>query len=64
MLACSGRPDALADALEPLLLASALREQIGETGRERYLQEYTDVALRKRFFEQFEEILQGKARSG
>lgn len=64
MLARSGRPEDLADALEPLLLSSELREQIGEAGRERYLQEYTDAALRKRFFARFEEILQGKARGG
>jgi glycosyltransferase involved in cell wall biosynthesis len=64
VLARSGQPQDLADALEPLLLSSALREQVGEAGRERYLQEYTDAALRKRFFARFEEILQGKARSG
>jgi glycosyltransferase involved in cell wall biosynthesis len=60
MLAHSGQPDALANALEPLLVSPALREQLGRAGRERYLQEYTDAAMRKRFFQSFEEILQRK----
>ncbi len=64
MLARSGQPDALADALQPLLVSPELRKQIGEAGRERYLREYTDAAMRRRFFEHCEEILQGKTRSG
>ncbi len=63
VLARSGQPDALADALEPLLLSSALRAQIGEAGRERYLQEYTDAAMRGRFFRNFEELVEGKDRT-
>jgi glycosyltransferase involved in cell wall biosynthesis len=64
MLARSGQPDALADALEPLLVSSALREQIGAAGRERYMQEYTDAAMRKRFFARFEEVLEGGTGGG
>jgi glycosyltransferase involved in cell wall biosynthesis len=57
MLARSGDPEALADALEPLLVSPELREQIGRAGRERYLQEYTDAAMRRRFFHQLETLL-------
>ncbi len=61
MLASSGQPEALADALEPLLASAELREQIGEAGRERYLQEYTDAAMCRRFFHQFEQIVERKS---
>jgi glycosyltransferase involved in cell wall biosynthesis len=60
MLASSGQPDALADALEPLLASTELRRQIAEAGRERYLQEYTDAAMRRRFFHQFEQLVEAK----
>jgi glycosyltransferase involved in cell wall biosynthesis len=61
MLARSGGPEDLADALEPLLDSPALRRSIGVAGRERFLQEYTDVALRRRFFETFETIARSRA---
>ncbi|HYM46138.1 MAG TPA: glycosyltransferase [Solirubrobacteraceae bacterium] len=54
MLAASGEPAALADALEPLLASPALRSELGEAGRERFLKDFTDVALRKRFFHELE----------
>jgi glycosyltransferase involved in cell wall biosynthesis len=57
MLARSGEPDALADALEPLLSSPELRAAIGAAGRARFMQDFTDVALRKRFFESLEELL-------
>jgi glycosyltransferase involved in cell wall biosynthesis len=60
MLARSGQPEALADALEPLLVSADLREQIGRAGRERYEQEYTDAAMRKRFFRELEAVAQSK----
>jgi len=63
-LARSGEPQALADALEPLLGSPQLRARLGAAGRERYLQEYTDAALRERFFARFEEILERKAGRG
>jgi glycosyltransferase involved in cell wall biosynthesis len=62
VLARSGRPEDLADALQPLLLSAELREQIGRNGRERYLEEYTTAALRRRFFSSLEEVVQGRRR--
>jgi glycosyltransferase involved in cell wall biosynthesis len=56
MLARSGSPQDMADALEPLLVSRELREQIGRAGRERYLEEYTTAALRRRFFAEFERV--------
>jgi glycosyltransferase involved in cell wall biosynthesis len=50
MLAQSGDPEDLAAALQPLLTSSALRLELGRAGRERFMRDYTDVALRKRFF--------------
>ncbi len=61
MLARSGAPEDLADALEPLLVSPQLRAQIGDTGRERYLEEYTDTAMRRRFFAEFERVLGDRA---
>lgn len=60
ILAQSGEASALADALEPLLASPALRQEIGQAGRERFLQEFTDVALRKRFFHQFDALVEQK----
>ncbi len=57
MLARSGAPEALADALEPLLDSTQLRQTIGRAGRERFLAEFTDVALRRRFFENFQALV-------
>ncbi|HVR05492.1 MAG TPA: glycosyltransferase [Solirubrobacteraceae bacterium] len=62
LLARSGDPAALADALEPLLQAPALREQLGVAGRERFLQDFTDAAMRGRFFAQLESIAGAPAR--
>jgi len=60
MLARSGEPAALADALEPLLASRELRERLGAAGREVYAREYTDAAMRRRFFARFEEVVQGR----
>jgi glycosyltransferase involved in cell wall biosynthesis len=57
LLAASGEPAALADALEPLLLSAELRETVGRAGRERFEREFTDVAMRARFFGQLEALL-------
>lgn len=58
VLARSGEPAALADAIEVLLLASPeSRRAIGRAGRERFLSEFTDVALRKRFFRQLHTLV-------
>ncbi|MCW3019082.1 MAG: hypothetical protein JWN10_1390 [Solirubrobacterales bacterium] len=56
VLARSGAPDALADALEPLLSSRELRRALGEAGRDRFLREYSDVAMRRRFFTALEEL--------
>jgi glycosyltransferase involved in cell wall biosynthesis len=57
VLARSGSPEALADALQRLLASAELRAQIGQAGRERYMAEYTTAALRERFFARLEEVL-------
>jgi glycosyltransferase involved in cell wall biosynthesis len=50
MLARSGDAEDLAAALLPLLSSAALRDELGRAGHERFLRDYTDVALRRRFF--------------
>jgi glycosyltransferase involved in cell wall biosynthesis len=60
LLARSGAPAALADALEPLLASPALRAQLGKAGRERYLREFTDAAMRERLFRELEALLPRK----
>jgi glycosyltransferase involved in cell wall biosynthesis len=57
MLARSGDPSALADALEPLLVSRQLREQLGEAGRESFLADFTDAALQARFFQSVEALV-------
>jgi glycosyltransferase involved in cell wall biosynthesis len=57
VLARSGEPEALADALERLLVSPELRDAVALSGRERYLREFTDVAMRERFFDRFESLL-------
>jgi glycosyltransferase involved in cell wall biosynthesis len=57
MLARSGAPEALADALEPLLTDPGLREAIGRRGNESFLRDFTDAALRKRFFASLQALL-------
>jgi glycosyltransferase involved in cell wall biosynthesis len=57
MLARSGSPDALADALQPLLSDPGLRRAIGRAGHESFLRDFTDVALRRRFFASLEAVL-------
>lgn len=56
MLARSGAPEDLADALEPMLDSAELRDQLGRAGRERFASEYSDVVMRRRFFAMIEEI--------
>lgn len=60
VLARSGEPDALADALEPLLASPAVRHALGEAGRERFMQDFTDIAMRERFFHRLEELDRGR----
>jgi glycosyltransferase involved in cell wall biosynthesis len=54
LLAPSGEPRALADALEALILSPALRRQVAGAGRERFMQDFTDTAMRSRFFRELE----------
>ncbi len=56
MLARSGDPADLADAIEPLLASPELRRGLGEAGRERFMRDYTDEAVRERFFTALQEI--------
>jgi glycosyltransferase involved in cell wall biosynthesis len=62
LLARSGSPADLADALEPLLRSPELRARIAAAGRERFLSEYTDAALGKRFFDTFERVIAADGR--
>jgi glycosyltransferase involved in cell wall biosynthesis len=59
VLASSGSPAALAEALERLLAAPELRRSVAEAGRARFLEQFTDVALRRRFFARMESVLDG-----
>jgi glycosyltransferase involved in cell wall biosynthesis len=56
-LAGSGEPQALADAIEPLLASEELRRRLGAGGKERFAAEFTAAALRRRFFERLGEAL-------
>lgn len=57
VLARSGSPRDLADALAPLLESAALRRRIGDAGRERFLSEFTDGAMRRRLFAELESLV-------
>jgi glycosyltransferase involved in cell wall biosynthesis len=56
VLARSGTPEDLADALAPLLASSELRRNLGGAGRELFQQEFTDAAMRRRFFANLERL--------
>ncbi|HWD11456.1 MAG TPA: glycosyltransferase [Solirubrobacteraceae bacterium] len=56
VLARSADPSALADALQPILESSELRHAIGEAGRARFTEDFTDVAMRGRFWGQLERL--------
>jgi glycosyltransferase involved in cell wall biosynthesis len=60
LLARSGEPSALADALEPLLESPTLRREVGQAGRERFKREFTDSAMQRRFFAGLETIVQDR----
>jgi glycosyltransferase involved in cell wall biosynthesis len=59
-LARSGEAAALADALEPLLASAERRETLGRTGRESFMRDYTSAAMRKRFFANLQDVLDGR----
>jgi glycosyltransferase involved in cell wall biosynthesis len=54
ILARTGEPEALADALEVLLDSPDLRRTIGERGRDSFNRSFTDLHLRERFFANLE----------
>lgn len=56
LLARSGDPVALADAIQPLLISPELRRAIGQAGRERFERDFTDVAMRRRFFDHLQAL--------
>jgi len=60
LLARSGEPSALADALEPLLVSPSQREAIGQAGQESFMREFTDAAMRRRFFDNLQQVLQAR----
>ena len=49
ILAKSGEPKDLADALEPLLGTPGIRQPLADAAKERYLHEFTDSAMCERF---------------
>ncbi len=57
LLARSGAPEDLADAIEPLLDSPELRARLGEAGSERFEHEYSEEAVRRRFFAAFEQLV-------
>jgi glycosyltransferase involved in cell wall biosynthesis len=59
-LARSGDPEALADALQSLLVSPQLRRSVARAGRERFEREFTDVALHKRFFDHLEALVEAR----
>jgi len=64
LLARSGEPSALADALEPLLVSATLRAEVARAGRQRFMREFTEAAMRRRFFGTLEEIAQVRLAGG
>jgi glycosyltransferase involved in cell wall biosynthesis len=64
VLARSGEPQALADALQPLLASSSLRRELGQAGRDRFLREFTDSAMQERFFDSLERIVRDQGGQG
>lgn len=57
VLARSGEPSALADALEPLLVSPAVRRAIAQAGQERFMRDFTDAAMCRRLFDQLESLV-------
>jgi glycosyltransferase involved in cell wall biosynthesis len=56
LLARSGEPEALADAMESLLVSPESRRAIARAGRERFMRDFTDAAMRERFFRELEAV--------
>jgi len=58
VLARSGEPEALADALETLLTSPRRRRDMARAGHERFTRQFTDIAMRTRFFSEMEALAQ------
>ena len=56
VLARSGSPADLADAIEALLESPELRARVAENGRESYVQRFTTTAIRERFFAELQAV--------
>lgn len=61
VLARSGDPEALADALEVLLDSPELRLRIGEAARARFMAEYTEAAMCRRLYRELDGLLASAA---
>ena len=59
-LARTGDPGALADALEPLLVSAPERQAIATAGRESFMRDFTDAAMRKRFFGNLQAVIDAR----
>ncbi len=57
-LARSGDPADLAAALQPLLASPLLRRSLGAAALERFNREYTDEAVRRRFFAALQQLVE------
>ncbi len=64
VLVPSGEPEALADALAPLLASPVERDRLARAGHERFLREFTDTAMRARFFAGIESVAPAAASRG
>jgi len=60
ILARSGSPEDLADGLEQLLVSPERRAEIARAGLESYRRDFTDAAMRKRFFASMQRVLDAK----
>jgi glycosyltransferase involved in cell wall biosynthesis len=56
LLARSGEPEDLAEALGAVLASKELRDSLARAGRERFLAEFTDVEMRRRFFDSLQAL--------
>ncbi len=64
VLARSGEPSALADAIEPLLASAELRARLAAAGRERFLAEFTEEAMCRRFAERMRSLVAARGPTG
>ncbi len=60
VLARSGEPSALADAIEPLLASTELRARMAAAGQERFLAEFTEEAMCRRFADQMRSLVSAR----